>query len=129
MKPSVIALLLILAVGIAAIMSTYSGAEESATFELAEANAGDTYHITGFLVKDKPFEYDPIKDPNYFAFYLKDKAGTVRKVVSHEPESVSMYGIAKNDHFLATKVIPKCPSKYKDEQNNKADKAPSTVAL
>ena len=57
--------------------------------------------------------------------------------MSHEPkqqdferaESVSMYGIAKNDHFLATKVIPKCPSKYKDEQNNKADKASSTVAL
>jgi cytochrome c-type biogenesis protein CcmE len=137
MKPSVITLIVILAVGIAAIMNTYSSATPSATFELAEANAGETYHITGFLVKDKPFEYNPIKDPNYFAFYLKDKAGTVRKVVSHEPkqqdferaESVSMYGIAKDDHFLATKVIPKCPSKYKDEQNNKAGKAPSTVAL
>ncbi|MFT5056466.1 MAG: cytochrome c-type biogenesis protein CcmE [Pseudoalteromonas distincta] len=137
MKPSVITLIVILAVGIAAIMNTYSSATPSATFELAEANAGETYHITGFLVKDKPFEYNPIKDPNYFAFYLKDKAGTVRKVVSHEPkqqdferaESVSMYGIAKEDHFLATKVTPKCPSKYEDEQNNKTGKAPSTANL
>ena len=127
MKPKVIVLLVLLSVAIGYIMSTYMGAEESATFSQAEANPGDTYHITGFLVKDKPFEYDPIKDPNYFVFYLKDKSGDVRKVVSFEPkqqdferaESVSMYGVAADDFFQATKVIPKCPSKYKDEQINK----------
>ena len=71
--------------------------------------------------------YDPVKDANYFSFYLKDKEGSMRKVVSSEPkqqdferaESVNMYGHIDGDVFVATKVIPKCPSKYKDEQNNK----------
>lgn len=127
MKPKVIVLLVLLAVAIAGIMSTYAGAEKSSTFSEAAENPGDTYHITGFLVKDKPMEYDPVKDANYFSFYLKDKEGNERKVVSTEPkqqdferaESVNMYGHIDGDIFRATKVIPKCPSKYKDEQNNK----------
>lgn len=126
MKPKVIVLLVLLAVAIAGIMSTYAGAEKSSTFSEATDNPGETYHITGFLVKDKPMEYDPVKDANYFSFYLKDKEGNVRKVVSSEPkqqdferaESVNMYGHVDGDIFRATKVIPKCPSKYKDEQNN-----------
>ncbi len=71
-------------------------------------------------------EYDALKDANYFSFYLKDKNGDLRKVVSSEPkqqdferaETVNMYGHVDGEIFRATKVIPKCPSKYKDEQNN-----------
>ena len=99
MKPRVIILLIMLAVAIAAIMSTYSGAEKSSTFVEADANPNETYHITGFLIKDKPMEYDPRIDPNYFSFYLKDKNGDIRKVVSTNPkqqdferaETVNMY--------------------------------------
>lgn len=127
MKPKAIVLIVLLAVAIAGIMSTYSGAEKSSTFTEAADNPGETFHITGFLAKDMPMEYDPIKDANYFSFYLKDKEGNIRKVVSSEPkqqdferaESVNMYGHVDGDIFRATKVIPKCPSKYKDEQNNK----------
>lgn len=131
MKPKVIVLLVLLAVAIAGIMSTYSGAQKSSTFSEAIENPGETFHITGFLVKDKPMEYDPVKDANYFSFYLKDKEGNIRKVVSTEPkqqdferaESVNMYGHVDGDIFRATKVIPKCPSKYKDEQNNASAQA------
>ncbi len=131
MKPKVIVLLVLLAVAIAGIMSTYSGAQKSSTFSEATENPGETFHITGFLVKDKPMEYDPVKDANYFSFYLKDKEGNIRKVVSTEPkqqdferaESVNMYGHVDGDIFRATKVIPKCPSKYKDEQNNASAQA------
>ena len=70
MKPKAIILLVLLAIAIAGIMSTYSGAEKSSTFTEAAANPGDTYHITGFLAKDMPMEYDPVKDANYFSFYL-----------------------------------------------------------
>lgn len=127
MKPKVIVLLVVLAVAIAAIMSTYSGAEKSSTFSEADENPQETFHITGFLVKDKPMEYDPEKDANYFSFYLKDKEGEVRKVVTSEPkqqdferaETVNMYGYADGEVFRATKVIPKCPSKYKDEEINR----------
>jgi cytochrome c-type biogenesis protein CcmE len=127
MKTKAIVLIVLLAVAIAGIMSTYAGAEKSSTFSEAAENPGDTYHITGFLVKNKPMVYNPVKDANYFSFYIKDKEGSTRKVVSSEPkqqdferaESVNMYGHIDGDIFVATKVIPKCPSKYKDEQNNK----------
>lgn len=126
MKPKAIILLVILAIAIGFVMSTYMDASESATFEQAESNPDKEYHITGFLVKEKPVEYDPLKDANYFTFYLKDKEGEIRKVVSNEPkmqdfertEKVSMTGYSKGDVFQATKVLPKCPSKYKDEQDN-----------
>jgi len=131
MNPKSIVLLVVLGIAIGAIMMTYSGAEESSTFTQADQNPEDTYHITGFLVKDMPMEYDPVKDPNHFSFYLKDKEGNVRQVVSSEPkmqdferaETVNMYGHADGEIFRATKVMPKCPSKYKDEEINRAAKA------
>jgi cytochrome c-type biogenesis protein CcmE len=126
MKPKVIVLLVMLAIAIAAIMTTYSGAEKSSTFAEADANPNENFHITGFLVKEKPMEYNPQIDPNYFSFYLKDKNGNIRKVVSTNPkqqdferaETVNMYGRSDGEVFRASKVMPKCPSKYKDEQNN-----------
>ncbi|MBT8327046.1 MAG: cytochrome c maturation protein CcmE [Bacteroidia bacterium] len=126
MKPKAIILLVLLAVAIGFVMSTYMEASESATFEQAEANPDKEYHITGFLVKDKPIEYNPLEDANRFTFYLKDKDGEIRKVISSEPkmqdfektETVSMTGRASGEDFLATKVLPKCPSKYKDQQDN-----------
>ncbi len=131
MKPKAIILLVLLAIAIGFVMSTYMEASESATFEMAEANPEKEYHITGFLMKDEPIEYDALKDANYFTFYLKDKDGKIRKVVSSEPkqqdfeltETVSMTGKAKGDVFMATKVLPKCPSKYKDEQANGTSQA------
>ncbi len=124
MKPKSIILLVLLAVAIGFVMSTYMEASESATFEQAQSNPEKEYHITGFLQKDKPIEYNPIEDANRFTFYLKDKKGEIRKVISSEPkmqdfektETVSMTGYAKGDEFIATKVLPKCPSKYKEEQ-------------
>jgi cytochrome c-type biogenesis protein CcmE len=134
MKPKTIILLVLLAIGIAGILSTYSGAEKSSTFTEAAANPGDTYHITGYLAKDMPMEYDPVSDANYFSFYLKDKDGEMKKVVSYEPkqqdferaETVNMYGHVDGDIFRATKVIPKCPSKYKDEETQRAAQAART---
>jgi len=130
-QPKTIALLVILAIGIGGIMTTYTTAEKSETFSAAEANPDETIHLTGFLMKDMPMEYDPVKDANYFSFYIKDKEGTVKKVVTNEPkqqdferaETVNMYGYAKGNVFVATKVMPKCPSKYKDEENNKSTQA------
>ena len=131
MKPKVIVLLIMLAVAIAAIMTTYSEAEKSSTFAEADANPNETFHITGFLVKEKPMEYNPQIDPNYFSFYIKDKNGNIRKVVSTNPkqqdferaETVNMYGRSDGEVFRASKVMPKCPSKYKDEQNNNSAKS------
>jgi cytochrome c-type biogenesis protein CcmE len=119
MKPKVIVLLVMLAIAIAAIMTTYSGAEKSSTFAEADANPNETFHITGFLVKEKPMEYNPQIDPNYFSFYLKDKNGNIRKVVSTNPkqqdferaETVNMYGrsdgeVLRNIRMNKTIILP-----------------------
>lgn len=124
MKPKVIIIIALLAVVIAVIVGTYGDVSTTGTFAEADAQPNKEIHITGTLLKDKPIEYDPIKDPNYFSFYLQDKDGVVKKVVSFEPkvqdfeltETVSMIGTSEGDHFKANKVLPKCPSKYKDEQ-------------
>ncbi len=58
----------------------------------------------------------------------------MKKVVSYEPkqqdferaETVNMYGHVDGDIFRATKVIPKCPSKYKDEETQRAAQAART---
>lgn len=124
MKPKVIILIALLAVVIAVIVGTYGDVSTTATFSEADAQPNKEFHITGALLKDKPIEYDPVKDPNYFTFYIQDKNGDVRKVISHEPklqdfeltETVTMIGQSEGEHFRANKVLPKCPSKYEEEQ-------------
>ena len=98
-------------------MSTY------ATFDAA-VRTGGRVKIAGQLSKDKEMYYDPAKDPNYFSFYIKDTEGEERKVVllSEKPqdfelsEQIVLTGRMKGDEFIATDMLMKCPSKYKDEE-------------
>ncbi|MCB0568613.1 MAG: cytochrome c maturation protein CcmE [Phaeodactylibacter sp.] len=98
-------------------MSTYS------TFADA-ARSGDRVKIAGQLSKDKEMYYNPEKDPNYFSFYIRDTKGDEQKVVllSEKPqdfelsEQVVLTGQMKDDAFVATDLLMKCPSKYKDEE-------------
>ncbi len=86
--------------------------------------SGDRVKIAGQLAKDKAMTYDPQKDPNYFSFYLRDTKGEERKVVLLQPkpqdfeqsEQIVLTGRMKDDAFVATDVLMKCPSKYKDEE-------------
>lgn len=98
-------------------LSTYS------TFTKA-ANSGTNSKVVGFLAKEMPMEYNPEKDPNYFSFYMTDEDGNMAKVVIKEPkrqdfersESIVITGKMINDEFLASEMLLKCPSKYKDEE-------------
>ena len=40
-------------------------------FDTAEATTDGKVKIVGTLVKEKPMEWDPVKDPNYFSFFLR----------------------------------------------------------
>lgn len=68
--------------------------------------------------------YDPHEDPNYFTFFVKDTEGKERKVVLHgaKPkdfemsEQIVVTGRMKGDEFVASDLLMKCPSKYKDEE-------------
>ena len=98
-------------------MSTYATCTEA-------VDTGDRVKIAGQLSKDKEMYYNPEEDPNYFSFYIKDTEGDERKVVllSEKPqdfelsEQIVLTGQMKGDEFVATDMLMKCPSKYKDEE-------------
>ncbi len=100
-------------------MSTY------ATFAEAQAT-GQRVKIVGQLAKDKAMSYNPEQDPNYFSFYLRDAEGQERKVVLLAPkpqdfelsEQLVLTGSMRGEDFVATDMLMKCPSKYKDEEIN-----------
>jgi cytochrome c-type biogenesis protein CcmE len=98
-------------------MSTY------ATFADA-AKSGERVKIAGQLSKDKEMYYNPEEDPNYFSFYITDSKEEERKVVLLAPrpqdfelsEQIVLTGQMKGEAFVATDMLMKCPSKYKDEE-------------
>ena len=98
-------------------MSTYS------TFRLADKSEADV-KVVGQLAKDKEIYYNPTEDPNYFSFYVSDQDGEVRKVILRgaKPqdfelsEQIVVTGKMKGQEFLASELLMKCPSKYKDEE-------------
>ena len=98
-------------------MSTYG------TFIEAEEK-GELIKISGQLVQDKEMYYDAEKDPNYFSFFLVDANGDEKKVVllAEKPqdfersEQVVVTGKFSDNEFVATDLLMKCPSKYKDEE-------------
>ncbi|MBK7870453.1 MAG: cytochrome c maturation protein CcmE [Saprospiraceae bacterium] len=108
---------------IALLMSTAKDVSTYGTF--AEATQTEQkVKIAGQLSKDKEMYYNPEEDPNYFSFYIKDSKGDERKVVllASKPqdfelsEQIVVTGKMKGDEFVATDLLMKCPSKYKDEE-------------
>ncbi len=98
-------------------MSTYSS--------FTDANKeGKKVKVVGQLAKDKTIVYDPLVDPNVTSFYVRDNDGIEKKVVllKAKPqdfelsEQVVLTGKMKDDEFIATDILMKCPSKYKDEE-------------
>jgi len=123
-KTYIIAAILMLG-GMAVLMS--SSNELSTYSDFTEADKIETQvKVVGKLSKDKEIYYEPAKDPNYFSFFMKDNNGLERKVVylSEKPqdfelsEQVVITGRMdkKDDIFLASDMLLKCPSKYKDEE-------------
>lgn len=112
-------------VGVAIAMLTSAADDMStyATFVDAQ-QSGERVKIAGQLSKDKEMYYNPEEDPNYFSFYIKDAEGDERKVVllSEKPqdfelsEQIVLTGSMKGEEFVATDMLMKCPSKYKDEE-------------
>lgn len=98
-------------------MSTYASFQEA---EISQQRV----KIAGELAKDKAMEYRPEVDPNYFSFYIKDMNGVERKVVllAAKPqdfelsEQIVLTGQMDGEIFVATDMLMKCPSKYKDEE-------------
>ncbi|WP_236976522.1 cytochrome c maturation protein CcmE domain-containing protein [Membranihabitans maritimus] len=94
-----------------------------ASFEDA-TNSTSEVKIVGQLAKDKEIYYNPEEDPNYFSFYATDEDGITRKVVLNmaKPqdfemsEQIVVTGKMEGENFLASDILLKCPSKYKEEE-------------
>ncbi len=123
MKKTHLLAMAIVAIAIGILISASKDVTTYADFSKA-SQSGDKVKLIGQLVKDKAVEYDPAKDPNYLAFYLRDEAGEVRKVELHaakpqdfeRSESIVLTGEMKGDIFAASDMLLKCPSKYKDQE-------------
>jgi cytochrome c-type biogenesis protein CcmE len=107
------------------ILSMVGDFSQDTTFATAKSKPSKSFQIVGTLDLAKPMEYDPLKDPNHFAFFVKDKEGLVQKVVFkgtkpmdfERSESVTLTGsYNSNEAFQCSKILTKCPSKYKNDK-------------
>jgi len=123
MKKTHIVLLLLVVVAITVIASAFLDFSTYETFASASKTPGKTYYVIGFMQKDKDMVYDPVKDPNHFFFYAKDKAGNINQVVFNgekprdieKSEQIVMTGYNDGKIFHCSKIQMKCPSKYKKD--------------
>lgn len=122
-KTSIIAIIMI-AVAIVILVMAGSDMSTYASFSDAAAKSGIDVKITGKLRKDKPIVYNPEIDANSMTFFMEDKEGIVKKVTLNvakpqefeRSESMVLTGKMQNDQFIASSMLMKCPSKYKDEE-------------
>jgi cytochrome c-type biogenesis protein CcmE len=123
MKKSSIFGLIVIAIAIAVVISTYSNSSTYGSFNDAK-NTSSELHIIGHLDKQKELFYDAAKDANYFAFYMKDKQGEECKVIFtgtkpqdfERSEQIVLTGQMEGNEFHASKILMKCPSKYTQDK-------------
>lgn len=136
MKKTHILAIILLAVGLAVIVSSISNSSTYSTFTVAAQNMGKSYHIVGKVNLDKEFIYNPEQNANLFGFYLRDNEG-VEKLIYYNgakpqdferAEQIVVVGSMEGESFLASQILMKCPSKYNgNEQDRKfstGDKIP-----
>ena len=124
MKKMHIAGLVLIAVAIGFIVTMASDYSQYETFSSAKGETKKDFHIVGTLVKEQAQYYDPVKDPNYFSFYLQDKNGDQCKVVFKgtkpqdfdRSEQIVLTGKTDGSEFHASHILMKCPSKYKVDE-------------
>jgi cytochrome c-type biogenesis protein CcmE len=120
MKTIHIVILLVLVIAVAVVVTTLTDSSTYTDFSSAASTPGKEFHIIGKLDKTKSIDYDATKNVNQFSFYLIDDKGLEKKVVYNNPkpqdfeksEKVVIIGSMKNDEFLASSLLLKCPSKY-----------------
>lgn len=119
MKKSSIIGIIIIAIAIGVIISTYADSSTYGTFSDAQKTE-EELHVVGKLDKGKELIYNPKQDANYFAFYMHDNKGKECKVVFNgtkpqdfeRSEQIVLTGRMVGEEFHASKILMKCPSKY-----------------
>lgn len=136
MKKSSIFGMIVIAIAIAVIISTYATTSTYGTFNDARQTDGEL-HINGHLNKTKKLYYDALKDANYFSFYMKDSKGDECKVVFNgtkpqdfeRSEQLVLTGQMVGNEFHASKILMKCPSKYTEDKVEVTEVKAKTASL
>jgi cytochrome c-type biogenesis protein CcmE len=136
MKKSSIFGLVIIAIAIAIIISTYSSSSTYGSFSDAKKTP-DELHIVGHLDKAKELYYDATKDANYFSFFVKDNKGEECKVVFtgtkpqdfEKSEQIVLTGRMTGKEFHASNILMKCPSKYTKDKIEVTEAKAKTAAI
>jgi cytochrome c-type biogenesis protein CcmE len=123
MKKSSIFGVLVIAITIAILISSYSSTSTYGSFKDAIVSKS-VLHIIGHLDKKKALFYDATKDANYFSFYIKDNKGQECKVIFtgtkpqdfERSEQIVLTGQMEGNNFHATHILMKCPSKYTQDK-------------
>ena len=123
MKKTHILAIGILAIAIGILITASKDVTTYANFAQA-AQSGDKVKLVGQLVKDRPVEYDPEKNADFLAFWVRDDAGEIRRVELNaakpqdfeRSESIVLTDEMKGETFAAAEMLLKCPSKYKDQE-------------
>lgn len=123
MNKTLIAAIILIVGALSVIIFTSSDVSSYGTFAQAE-RSGERLKVVGQLSKDKDMIYDPVEDPNKFTFFMKDNEGREEKVILLKPkpqdfelsEQLVLTGTMKDETFIASDMLMKCPSKYNDEE-------------
>lgn len=123
MKKSSIIGMIIIAIAIGVIMSTYADSSTYGSFSDA-IESKDELHVVGKLDVSKDIVYNPELDANYFSFYMKDNEGKECKVIFsgskpqdfERSEQIVLTGQMVGESFHANKILMKCPSKYTEDK-------------
>lgn len=121
MRKSAIIGLITIAICIGLLVSLNANSDTYSNFTEA-ASSNKEEHVMGYWEKSKEMHYDAAKDPNHFAFFMRDDKGKVKQVVLNgtkpqdfeRSEKIVLIGKMENDTFYASKILMKCPSKYND---------------
>ena len=125
MKKGNIVALVVIAAALAVILSMVGDFSSYETFATAEKKPGKEFQVIASLdTTSNKMVYDPVHDANHFIFYAKDESGLTRKVVFNgtkpqdfeRSEKLTMTGLMQNGEFRCSKILMKCPSKYKTDQ-------------
>src|SRR5882672_4232273 len=131
MKLSHIIAIVVIAAAIAIIIFTAGDASTYVNFDQAyqmASTGNDTQiHVEGELKKDESGHVvglENSEDKLSFSFILVDDHNKEQKVIYNEPmppdflrsEKVVVIGGYQQDHFIAKKILLKCPSKYQDQK-------------
>lgn len=115
--------LIMIAASIAVFYELKSDVSTYATFHDALAS-GNRVKVVGTLDKSQPTVYDAQHKPNEFVFHMIDTKGTKMQVTLLKPkpqdfersEQIVVTGQIKANEFIASEILMKCPSKYKEEE-------------